>query len=522
MALVVGPVLGFRGSQNGEWRTCALVVTSGDAAPPELSWVVSDDGSQNTSERTHLKSFDGFKVWRFDWGVEQGEREQVVSYTLGDSVNYSYNVPARGDAPRIAYSSCAGFHSLKDMKEMSKNAMWDVLADQHQEKAYHLMIMGGDQVYSDLIWDEVEPLREWLDKPLDQRVYEEFTGEMREEVERFYFHLYRKRWRQKEPAEVMSQVPSLMMWDDHDIFDGWGSYPKDQQESAVYKGVYEQAREHFRLFQLQSREDRDLPEAMLRKSGGSSEAGEAARGEQENFTYAYRIGEIAVVVLDMRSERTRRRVMAPESWEALRGWMRGSLEGCRHLLLVSSIPVVYVNANMLESTLGLVPGHQDLEDDFRDQWRSRAHLEERLRLVHDLLDLSRNEHCRVTIVSGDVHLAALGAIEAEGDPYVPARANAIHQLISSPIVNKPLPGKLIYLMDQAMTLMGFMGRKVEELDRGITAQMLQFPGSNQRFIAARNWLGLEFDEHQRLYAKWYAEDKEDPYVKEIYPIDVPS
>jgi hypothetical protein len=37
MALVVGPILGFRGSEKGKWRTCALVVTTtGDAAPPEL------------------------------------------------------------------------------------------------------------------------------------------------------------------------------------------------------------------------------------------------------------------------------------------------------------------------------------------------------------------------------------------------------------------------------------------------------------------------------------------------------
>jgi hypothetical protein len=202
--------------------------------------------------------------------------------------------------------------------------------------------------------------------------------------------------------------------------------------------------------------------------------------------------------------------------------MREKLDGCRHLLLVSSIPVVYVNANMLESTLGFVPGHQDLEDDLRDQWRSRAHREERVRLIHELLGVSRNGSCRVTIISGDVHLAALGSIESERESLAPATASSIHQLISSPIVNKPLSGKLVYLMEQAITLMGVMGRKAEEVDRGITAQMMQFPGSARRFIAARNFLGLELDERQRLRARWYAEDEGEPYTKNIYPIETTS
>jgi len=511
MTLVVGPILGFRGVENGEWHTCALVVASGEGASPELRWSV-DDENWSTPEPTHLKSFKDFEVWRFDWAVKQEDYERVVEYALEDGGSYSYSVPAEGKAPRIAYASCAGFHSLKDMKGMkSKNAMWSVLAEQHGGEAYHLLVMGGDQVYSDLVWDEVPPLQDWLDKPLDERLEEPFTEEMRARVERFYFDLYCTRWSQREPARVMSQVPSLMMWDDHDIFDGWGSYPKDQQENSVYKGIYEQAREHFRLFQLQASDDQDLPAAMVLEPG--------AQGEQDNFTYAYRIGDVALAVLDMRSERTGRRVMGLETWKALREWTHRKVPGCKHLLVISSIPVVYVNANMLESTLGFVPGHQDLEDDLRDQWRSRAHREERVGLVHELLDLSKRENCRVTIVSGDVHLAALGSIESERDGSAPAEASSITQLISSPIVNKPLSGKLIYLLEQATTLMGLMGRKVEEVDRGITAQMLQFPGSAQRFIGARNWLGLELDEQHRLCAEWYAEDKEEPYVKVVYPID---
>jgi predicted oxidoreductase len=42
------------------------------------------------------------------------------------------------------------------------------------------------------------------------------------------------------------------------------------------------------------------------------------------------------------------------------------------------------------------------------------------------------------------------------------------------------------------------GDKVEEIDREITAELQLFPGTNRRLIAARNWLGLTFDEKQHL------------------------
>jgi hypothetical protein len=67
--------------------------------------------------------------------------------------------------------------------------------------------------------------------------------------------------------------------------------------------------------------------------------------------------------------------------------------------------------------------------------------------------------------------------------------------------------------------LGVMGHEAEGVDRGITTQMMQFPSSGQRLIAARNFLGLELDERQRVWATWYTEDKEEPYTKIVYPID---
>ena len=251
------------------------------------------------------------------------------------------------------------------------------------------MISGGDQIYADLVWDVVRPVRSWLEERFDvfeDWEREEFTDEMRAAVEDFYFDLYRQRWGQPEIAPVLSQVPSMMMWDDHDIFDGWGSHPKNSRVARSSR-EYSNRRANILCFSSCNL----TPRSCRRRRCPDKEASATPT-----------IGELAVAVLDMRSERTQQ-VMSLEAWNALRDWMHEELDGCRHLLLVSSIPVVYVNATLVETVFGIVPGSQGLEDDFKDQWLSRSHQEERLRLIHRLLDFSRESRCRVTIVSGDVH-----------------------------------------------------------------------------------------------------------------------
>lgn len=39
------------------------------------------------------------------------------------------------------------------------------------------------------------------------------------------------------------------MWDDHDIFDGWGSYPERLQLCPMFKGLFSVARRFYLLFQ---------------------------------------------------------------------------------------------------------------------------------------------------------------------------------------------------------------------------------------------------------------------------------
>jgi hypothetical protein len=60
--------------------------------------------------------------------------------------------------------------------------------------------------------------------------------------------------------------------------------------------------------------------------------------------------------------------------------------------------------------------------------------------------------------------------------------------------------------------------KIETVDRGITAEMAEFPASSHRFIGARNWLSLEPDPEKTLWANWYVEAEEQPYTKAIHRV----
>jgi hypothetical protein len=179
---------------------------------------------------------------------------------------------------------------------------------------------------------------------------------------------------------------------------------------------------------------------------------------------------------------------------------------------MSSIPVVHPDMSFLEEAMGFVPGMQENEDDLHDQWASYLHRLERLRLAHRLLDFAAAQGTRVTILSGDVHVAALGVLESTRRVVGWQHCNVVNQLTSSGIVHPPPPRLVRYFLER-------IGNTVQQIDRDISAQMLQFPGTNFRIVASRNWLSLEFDDRGRIWANWHVEGRAEPLTKVIHPCE---
>ena len=337
-------------------------------------------------------------------------------------------------------------------------------------------------------------LRGFNELPRERRVTMDAGQGLLDELERFYVGTYRDRLSPEPVAEALASIPTLMMRDDHDIFDGWGSYSPEEQASPVFRTVFAAARTGFSLFQLQS---------------NPREPSWPALPGQRGFNALLRVGNVGVLVLDLRSERSQTQILAADTWNIVLDALDRT-EGLRHLLVMSSIPVIHPDMSFIERGLGFVPGMQGIEDDLHDQWVSYNHRTERLRFVHRLLDFAEAKGTRVSIISGDVHVAALGVVESVRRPVQWLYANVINQLTSSPIVHPPPQRIVRYFLEE-------LGREVNELDRDIRAQMLQFPGTDYRIIDARNWLSLEFDDRDRIWANWHVEGSPQVITKVVHP-----
>ena len=287
-----------------------------------------------------------------------------------------------------------------------------------------------------------------------------------------------------------------MMWDDHDIIDGWGSYPDERQACDVYqKAIWPAAERAFRTFQQHLAAGESAPQAIGSK-----------------FSFGHVIGGLAILALDMRSERQLHQILSVEHWTAVYDWL-DSLSEVEHLLIMSSIPVVYPGFSMLERILGWWPGQDELEDDLADHWNSRSHKGERLRLIHRLLRLTDEETVRPTLISGDVHVAAVGYVESSRGGA--GRGSVVNQLISSGIVHPGPPGAVVFALRHLFD-------NSDEIDRGIVGRMSDFPGTQVRFIGKRNYLTIEPDEKKpkdfRLWANWWVEGEDHCYTKVIHPL----
>lgn len=498
MSVKLGPILSFRGIIKNNWCVSALVILDAGDAVPKLSWKI-DQAAPVVVKATSLGKYPqaaaNIQLWRFDIVIALKAVSQQVNYSFAGAA-HSFSVPKKGAIPKTAYVSCNGFSSLKLMKNCKNPfALWADLSYKHADNGYQILMMGGDQVYADSMFDTIPALHGWLALPLEEKAKRPYNATMARVVDRFYHELYIKSWSQPEMAAMFASIPTVMMWDDHDIFDGWGSYDPRLQDSKVYRGIYASARACFDLYQMQLAVNETHPSAI---------PGQTA------FNLGLNMGPLTILALDMRSERTESQVISQLTWKAVYDWLGKLTNTCSHLFVMSSIPVVHPDFSMLEKALSIFPGQQELEDDLRDHWNSTPHKQERLRLIHRLLDFSDTKDCRVTLLSGDVHVGAVGEIKSTRNSSEVSK-RTLTQLTSSGVVHPAPPGMVLYFLEH------MIGKEMSD-DRGITSVMTEFPGTRHSFIGARNWLALEPDTSQRIWANWHVEGEPHPFTKAIHPI----
>ena len=445
------PVLHFRGTRDSRLHFSATV----------------REGAQVRVEGRNVPlafigELAGARFFCADFSFDTGPKGRDASMEV-DGTAFPFRLCGEGERLRIAYTSCNGGEDEDRARAFptGRNAMWADLLATHERDPFHLLVMGGDQIYADAVWQE-PTFRAWRAMG-NARHLAPFTPAMRQEAEAFFLQRYGEVWREAEVAAALSRIPAVMMWDDHDISDGWGSYPDRERLSPVAQGLFAVARRAFALFQLGT--DPDRPgEAFAAQNGA-------------HFGRIADYGPARLVVPDLRSERTLVRVM-DEGHALLAEGLRPSPG--RHRLIVSSVPLVNVDLSRIERLLRRVGWHR-YTDDLRDQWMSYAHRLEWLRVVRRLLDAARDGP--VTVVSGEIHLAARGEARRGAARGGDARGGGrVVQLTASGIAHPPPPRAFGALLDR------FVRRpwRREEIE----LEMLPLGRTGRRYLAERNWLEI--------------------------------
>jgi PhoD-like phosphatase len=174
------------------------------------------------------------------------------------------------------------------------DGVWNLFAAFVEKAKPHFVLMMGDQVYMDE--DEPDVFKEHLDsRPSVRR--------------RAMAETYGRNWSRSPVRRVMASVPTYMMWDDHDIRDGWASVAMD---SPTLAARYPRGRELFRKNNAYFEDARDVywhfqgchnPTPTGDPSLPNYIDGPPSPGQRRAMPFVFRCGRLVVLVLDARGDR---------------------------------------------------------------------------------------------------------------------------------------------------------------------------------------------------------------------------
>ena len=253
-ALAEGRDLSRREDDNGlfeEKRSAPVLGGKSRMTPPPDGEKV---GKVREVRGTRLFAERGVTFWKFNLEVELGSHQARIAYRINRGPAIGFWVPGRGDSMNMMFHSCNGFSASVDPHIFSgPDPLWRDVLNTHQTRPFHVMIGGGDQIYNDAVTRQTTLFREWSEiKNPHHKHSAPFTAEMQDELENFYLNRYAMWFSQGLFGMANSQIPMVNIWDDHDIIDGFGSYPHHTMSCPVFAGIGAVAFKYYMLFQHQS------------------------------------------------------------------------------------------------------------------------------------------------------------------------------------------------------------------------------------------------------------------------------
>ncbi|MCY4639479.1 MAG: alkaline phosphatase D family protein [Chloroflexi bacterium] len=308
--------------------------------------------------------------------------------------------------------------------EASGVDMWDFLdaALRRHGHEVDLVIAGGDQAYS----DGVDTLNIW--QYLNARMARDGDRLLpdREAMLSWYRDIHRGYWGFESLQRVFDSFPTYMIWDDHEIVDGWGSHYFDADSG---QDGLAQLLPDYRERGLSY----DDGMTLVRRMVGAAQQTYLEYQHSHNpatlpgvFDYSFERGGGAFYVLDGRGHRdisrSSHRILGREQFDRFAGWAAAvDPAETPFMFVVSAVPVLHTRSAVVNADEYL----GGLGDDLRDSWEHELHDAERAALMEVLFDAAARG-IKVGVLSGDVHASAAFSIEDDD-------GNRVYQLTSSAI-----------------------------------------------------------------------------------------
>jgi hypothetical protein len=323
-----------------------------------------------------------------------------------------------------------------------------------------LLLLVGDQIYAD------------DSSPRTQERIEQFRGEdselPSEIVASFeeYCWLYSEAWSPTVERWMLSVLPSMMIFDDHDMIDDWNiseAWLRDISTEPWWRDHVVGGLMSYWLYQHLGNQSPDeirrdgLLDRLLAVDDGSEILERWAEHADANtpdeggyrFSHSRTVGELQVVVIDSRNGRlldpNHRRMVADTEWEWIREQALDRARPGGHVMLATSLPVFVPDGlHDLQVWSELVCNGRwgkwfagraekirrslDLED-----WSAfTASYDLFVDLIRDLV-VSDRAPDTVIVVSGDIHFSYTAAVPLGSSD------TRVHQVVSSPIRNALIP-----------------------------------------------------------------------------------
>ncbi|KZF26860.1 hypothetical protein L228DRAFT_265215 [Xylona heveae TC161] len=497
-----GPYLRYTNMdlERGIWLGSILLVTDAPQ-PPTIHIHQSIDLSPNPRQlkANPIFTHQRWVFYRYEIDLRMEEASTRWTYAITSHLGctrYEFLIAGRYETNwRFIAHSGNDFSLNVNANERSRlggvGYMWKDIMQKHVEcGGFHVQLGLGDQIYADRLWKEIPLLKQWLVMSgKENRKNAVWTAQHEEEVSHAYFHYYTSHFDQPHLREAFAQIPHILQIDDHDIFDGFGSYPEYMQFSQMFRNIGRIGIEMYLLFQHHT---------TLEILRNVSDDVDLFTITGTGWHFVKYLGPALVVVgPDCRSERNPHQVMAGPTYQGLFPKVALLPPSVQHCIWMISVPLIYprletaetiantvatgkkavtgaynVLGKVTSSVAGVVGaknvvgsgfesvkravgksglmggilspfGEIDMLDELRDQWTHESKDLERTYFIRTLQGIAHQKSLRMTIFSGDVNCCGAGLVH---DPTRPSDHKTMYQIIASSVVNVPPPSYILKLL----------------------------------------------------------------------------